>query len=750
MIKINASIDKVLFENESNGFCVIKVTPTDIVSEQLLIDKTGKKSIIVTGVFYSPTEGAFLRCEGALRPNPKYNGDLNLVANAISLSRLNNQNFTSDFLRSGIIRNLKSLSAEKIIKKFGKDSLSVMSSNPLAINKEADIAKDELLASITDLQKLNRINAPDTFNFLRSVHLNVEQSLGVMTTFGSKSKQIIIENPYEIMSIQSIGFMTVDNMALTMGMSEHHPCRLSHAISHSMNYFKSVGNIGVNMSSVVTMAQKLLKIDRAYIEDFIENRIDRKTLFVMGDDKHRFVVDSDLYEKEVDCANQIKRLITSPFQSRHRPIRLDESFLKTNQLLAIKKAIYAKVSIVTGGPGYGKTTVAKSITKTLRESSNDSGKIILAAPTGKAASRLSESTGEPAVTIHSLLGFDEEQGFGDETKTLDVDTLLIDEVSMLDVVTFHKTLKSLPSHARLILIGDDDQLSSVDVGNVLHDLINSGVVQVTKLNEVVRRDKDSAINMASDAVNKGIMPDLNGDKEFRFIEAETDTEVLEKCMGLIAHDLPRVHNIPHSNILVLSPKWAGVDGVDNFNTRIREVANPLGNGNFSVSKYGKTFQVNDVVMQLKNNKDLDISNGDTGVIKFISLSRDDQHAIVEFNGENKRMTISELFSMKLAYALTIHKSQGSEADAVIIPLSKNHENMLSRELLYTGITRGKKIVYVVGSKDVLSKAINNLAKNNRKTFLKEHLKMVLPQLPKTLNYTKKPEVKKRESLEPSM
>ena len=750
MIKVNATIERVLYENDANGYCVIKATATDPETEQIFINKTGSSSVVMTGVFYSPRVGTFLSCEGDFKVNPKYPEQLGFAAKTISLSRLNNQNYIKDFFMSGILKKLKKSSAEKIFEVFGNEAPNVLINNPVLIHRDAGVAKDELLATINEWQKLSRFSAFDTFNFLRSLHLNSEQCLGIISTFGSKSKQIIIENPYEIMSIQSVGFATVDSMALTMGMGSTHICRLSHAVSHSMNYFKSLGNIGVNLNSVITMSQKLLKIDRSELEYFIENRIDRKTLFIMNTDNKRFLVDSSLFEIEVDCANHVKRIATSPFQGRHRPIRLDDSYLKKNQLLAIKKALYSKISIVTGGPGYGKTTVAESIIKTLRESSNDSGKIILAAPTGKAASRLSESTKENAVTIHSLLGFDEESGFGSrETKVLDIDTLLIDEVSMLDIVTFHETLKALPSHARLILIGDDDQLSSVDVGNVLNDLISSGVVQVTKLDEVVRRDKNSAINMASDCVNKGIMPDLNGQNEFRFIEAETDVDVLNKCMDLVTYDLPLVHGITASNTLVLSPKWGGVDGVDNFNSKIREVANPSTNGNFSVSKYGKTFRVNDLVMQLKNNKDLDVSNGDTGVIKSISLGKDDPHATIDFNGKVKKLTIPELFSMKLSYALTIHKSQGSEADAVIIPLSKNHENMLSRELLYTGITRGKKVVYVVGSKEVLNKAINNLAKNNRKTFLKEHLEQIMPQIPSEENIMRRRRELKS-SIEPTL
>jgi exodeoxyribonuclease V alpha subunit len=543
------------------------------------------------------------------------------------------------------------------------------------------------------------------------------------------------------MSNQSIGFATADGVALSMGMDNLHYCRMGNAIGYCMNYFKSIGNIGINLNSVLTMSQKLIKVEREKISDFIETRVDRKTMFLMNDDNNfRFLVDSSLYETELSCAEQIKRIMTAPFQGRHKPLRLDDSFLKQKQLQSIKTALYSKMSIVTGGPGYGKTTVAKSIIESLKQSSNDSGKIVLAAPTGKAAGRLSESTGMEAQTIHSLLGYDESSGFsGKERKILDLDTLLIDEMSMVDLVTFHETLLSLPSHARLILVGDDDQLSSVDVGNVLNDLIRSGVVPKTKLDEVVRRDKDSEINLAADCINNGIMPNLDGNADFIFIEADTDVDVYNECMNLITTTLPLTHGISHRNTLLLSPKWAGIDGVDNFNSKIRDVVNPGSTGKFSVNKYGKTFRVDDVVMQTKNNRDLDISNGDTGVISFISLEKGNSHAVVDFDGKKKKLSINELFSMKLAYALTIHKSQGSEAEAVIIPLSKNHENMLSRELLYTGVTRGKKMVYIVGSKDVLEKSIRNLEKKNRKTFLMSHLQKILPQLPKEMDMRRRNE-----------
>lgn len=428
------------------------------------------------------------------------------------------------------------------------------------------------------------------------------------------------------------------------------------------------------------------------------------------------------YYSETGTANKLIKLANRPGKNLEGSTDITKIEERLNikydklQADAIKQAAMSKVLVLTGGPGTGKTTVTKGIIAMYQEHGL---KILLAAPTGRAAKRMTEATGIEAKTIHRLLECKPPEGYQKNNENpLEGDVLIVDECSMIDIVLMNSLLKALPEDMRLVLAGDINQLPSVGAGNVLRDIIDSGKFPVIELKKIFRQAQSSRIIMNSHRINAGEMPDISNGKnsDFFFIQKETPGQAAEEIVNLVKYNLPNYYKIPPSQIQVLSPLQRGAAGAANLNIILQEALNPGGPG---IRHGGYIFRTNDKVMQIKNNYDKEVFNGDTGIIEKTSL--EDRTLIINFDGRHIEYDASELDELVLAYATTIHKSQGSEYPVVVMPVLMEHYIMLQRNLVYTGITRAKKILVIVGTRKALEYSVNNMQVTKRNTMLKERL-----------------------------
>lgn len=707
MIKIRCVIDSVIYQNPKNGYSVLKA-----------IVKGYNAPVTLVGNISEVCAGSVLLAEGNWKVDKRYGSEF--VAESWEEVMPATVYGIEKYLGSGFIKGIGSIYAKRIVAKFGLDTINIMDEDIEKLKEVDGIGKKRLNLIKDSWQKQRGIK--NVMLFLQSHGVSTAYAAKIYRTYGKEAIEKVSANPYCLADdIWGIGFRTADSIAKRMGYANDDVRRCRSGILYTLSQLSNEGHIYASQEQLVSVAAKLLETKEEPIHSLISQMVRNEDIVVDGESIYL----PSFYYAEVGTANRLRKLMENSHTVQETTINMDAISLKTGveydtvQADAIKKAATSKVMVLTGGPGTGKTTTTEGIIAALKSLGLD---ILLAAPTGRAAKRMSEATGGmEAKTIHRMLEYKPDEGYQrNEDNMLEGDVLIVDESSMVDIMLIYSLLKAVPLHMRLILVGDIDQLPSVGAGNVLRDIIESGKVPVVRLTRIFRQAQNSRIVMNAHKINQGIFPDISNGQhtDFFFIQSEDPEQAAANIVNLVKNRLPKAYNEPVNHIQVLAPMQRGVTGVVNLNVALQQALNPDG---MNISRNGYTFRERDRVMQTKNNYDKDVFNGDIGLVAKIDL--EEQTLSVDYDGKLVEYEVSELDEIVLAYAITIHKSQGSEYPIVIIPILMTHCIMLQRNLIYTGITRSKKVCVLVGTPKALAYAINNITVNKRNSKLKERLSL---------------------------
>ncbi len=668
----------------------------------------------IVGALPTLQPGETIRCVGDWKHHPQYGRQFEVQS--FESQEPSDLIGIQKYLESGMIKGIGPAYAGRIVQQFGIDTLRVIDEEPSRLSEVPGIGRKriEMIESCWHEQKAIR----QVMIFLQAHGISPGFAQKIYKTYGDQSVEKVKQDPYILAKdIRGIGFKFADQIAIKMGIPAHSLTRIRAGIEFVLWELSNDGHTCFPKEDLEIQAAAMLQVDELEVRDGIKRSLEEGDII----EDEGFIGLKPFFLAERGISLQLKRLTEAP--ANLRSIHIEKALTWVEEKLKIafaeeqKKAIAAavqeKVHIITGGPGTGKSTITRAI---LRISEKLTDQILLAAPTGRAAKRMTEITGKKASTIHSLLEMDFQSGGfkRNQDNPLKCDLLIIDEASMIDTFLLFQLLKATPTSTRVILIGDVDQLPSVGAGNVLKDMIDSGRVGVTRLTQIFRQAAHSKIVTNAHLINQGEFPELSGNSDFKFREEETPEKILEAIVELITEKLPRFHRF--DDIQVLSPMKRGLIGTENLNVILQKVLNP---SITPLSRMGRTFHVGDKVMQIRNDYEKLVFNGDVGRILTIDLSG--QILSVAFDDRKVEYQFSEMDDLVLAYAVSIHKYQGSECPCVIIPIHMSHFKMLHRNLLYTGITRGKRLVILVGTKQAIGLAVRNDDVKKRFTRLKEQL-----------------------------
>ena len=707
MIKLRCVIEHITYLNEKNGWSVMKVKV-----------KGYDNLVTLTGSLLDVPVGSVLLVDGDWRVDPKYGQQF--VAQSWTEVMPATLYGIEKYLGSGLVKGIGPAYAKAIVSRFGLETIDVI---------ENDI---ERLLEVPRLGKKRMEKIRDSWEKQKDIKevMVFLQGHGVSTAFAAKiyrkyEKEAIAkvkENPYQLADdIWGIGFKTADSIASKMGYKKNDPRRCRSGILYALNELAEEGHVYAELEQLVEAATKLLEAEETPVRQILASMMEAKDVISDND----VIYLPPFYHAESGSAKRLQSLLsdTSLFNSDIAADPEAEYGAKSGGIIydevqqaAIQKALNSKVMVLTGGPGTGKTTTTQGIIAAFKARHMS---ILLAAPTGRAAKRITEATGMEAKTIHRLLEYNPMDGYKrNDENPLEGDALIVDECSMIDILLFYNLMKAIPSNMRLILVGDIDQLPSVGAGNVLRDIIDSQQIPVVRLTRIFRQAQSSRIVMNAHAINAGQFPNIkNGlDTDFFFINQEDADEMVKLIIGLVRDRLPKKYGYPSKEIQVLTPMQRGTVGAGNLNIELQNALNPTGP---SLARGGYTFRQGDKVMQIRNNYDKNVFNGDIGYITTVDT--DERTLTVTFDSRFVEYDITELDEIVLAYAVTIHKSQGSEFPVVVMPVTMKHFVMLQRNLIYTGITRAKKICVLVGTTKALAYAIKQNTVSKRNTKLKERL-----------------------------
>ncbi|MDY0040260.1 MAG: ATP-dependent RecD-like DNA helicase [Desulforhabdus sp.] len=719
---IKGQIERITYSNEENGYGVLKIRIA------------GRKDLITAvGNFLAVTPGEVLSMQGTWSVHTRF-GEQFKVDHYETVKPATAEGIQK-YLGSGLIKGIGPVMAGRIVGRFGEQTFEIIDNAVERLREVGGIGqyRIEQIKKAWEEQKDIR----ELMVFLRAQGVSTAYATRIFKHYGKSSLTVLQENPYRLaMDVSGIGFLSADKIARNLGFPADSLFRAEAGILYVLHQAAEEGHVCIPHNLLLERAGNLLEIPLAKAEEalttmvqsdrLVTERLPKELSATLGYDDAVYLRGYYLAEKQV--AQRLLRL--KAFQQA--PKRLDPEKamawlqerlpfrLAPLQEQAVKQALSDKVIVITGGPGTGKTTLIRAILTVYRQLS---ARACLAAPTGRAAKRLSEATRHPASTIHRLLEFSPQFGGfqRNESRPLTADLIVIDETSMLDILLMHYLLKAIADHATLVLVGDADQLPSVGPGNVLHDIIESGIVPVVRLTEIFRQAQQSRIIVNAHLVRQGRFPLIRQEpdrlQDFYFIEKETPEEALPILLRLCADRIPtRFGFDPMEDIQILSPMHRGAVGTQQLNRALQDVLNPQGQ---SVERSGQVFRLSDRVMQIRNNYDKDVFNGDLG--RIVELDMEAQVMKVEMDGRLVPYDFSELDELILAYAISVHKAQGSEYQAVVLPLLTHHYVMLQRNLLYTAITRARKLVVIVGSKKALAMAVRNNRMQHRFTLLSERL-----------------------------
>ena len=631
------------------------------------------------------------------------------------------------YLGSGMVKGIGPHFARRLVRAFGEQVFDIIEANPERLMELDGIGKKrrEKITSAWSEQKVIR----EIMVFLQSHGVGTARAVRIYKTYGDQSVAKVQENPYRLaLDIHGIGFKTADNLAMQLGIDRVSLIRAEAGVRHVLQESSGAGHCARAFDELVAEAAQLLDIPEATIKEAIACEIDQQRLTPEVINGIPCLFLTPLYRAEVGVANHVNRLLqgSSPWAAIDVAVAIpwveqkNSLQLSDSQKTAITMAVQKKLCIITGGPGVGKTTVVNSILKIIGTRRVE---VTLCAPTGRAAKRLSESTGQEATTIHRLLDFDPStfDFKRNADNPLSTDLLVVDECSMVDIVLMNQLLRAVPDSASVLLVGDVDQLPSVGPGSVLSDLISSTTVPVARLTEIFRQAASSQIITGSHAINRGLAPAVSKKGEqtdFFYLTAEEPEALFTKLMQIVTRRLPEKFGFdPVNDIQVLAPMNRGGLGARSLNVALQEALNP--HAHPRVTRYGWTYAPGDKVIQTVNNYDKDVFNGDIGRVKAIDI--EEGELLIEFDGRDVCYVLNELDEIALAYAITIHKSQGSEYPCVVIPMAMQHYTLLERNLLYTGVTRGKQMVVLVGQAKAVGMAARTRKSNRRLTNLQTRL-----------------------------
>ena len=720
--KLSGIIERITFHNLDNGYVVLKV---HVEKRRDLVTVVGHLSSVVAGE-YIEAEGDWI--------NDKEHGQ-QFKAELLRTTPPHTLAGITKYLGSGLIRGIGPAYAKRIVEIFGERTLEVIDKTPTHLSEVKGIGPQRLQRIRQSWEEQRGVRA--VMVFLQSYGIGTARAVRIYKTYGDEATEKIKSNPYRLTTdIWGIGFKTADDLAMRLGLPKDSPLRARAAVRFILQEFSTKGHVGYPEIGILDRTVELTTIGPDIIRGAIETGRQEDEFIrdqppvpfePFGEEPWLFL--KPLFLSELGTARALRGLCEGghPLPA----IDVDAALVWIEQKMkielaptqreAIRAATKEKVLVITGGPGVGKTTIVRGILEIFNAKKL---RVALAAPTGRAAKRLSESTGREAKTIHRLLEFDPHLGGfkKDRENPLDVDLLVIDEASMVDITLMNQLLRAVPAWCCLVLVGDVDQLPSVGPGAVLGDIIASEVVKVVRLTEIFRQAGQSWIVRAAHAVNSGEEPESapssNGD--FFFIEAETPEAILERIINLVRERIPARFGLDSlRDVQILSPMNLSELGVRNLNQRLQEILNPPSAKSLEVARFGLTFRTGDKVLQTVNNYQREVYNGDIG--RILSIDETDRELAVDYDGKIVPYEFGELDEITLAYCTTIHKSQGSEYPAVIVPLHTQHFVMLQRNLLYTAITRGKKLVVVVGSRKALRIAVQRQDTNRRFSLLRWRL-----------------------------
>jgi exodeoxyribonuclease V alpha subunit len=709
-------VERVTYQNAENGFCVIRVKAR---GHRDLVTVVGHAAVI--------SAGEWITVSGDWT-NDRTHGQ-QFEARFLKTSAPTSLEGIEKYLASGMIRGIGPVYAKKLLQAFGEKVFDVIETEPDRLRQVDGIGpvRANRIATAWAEQKIVR----EIMVFLHSHGVGSARAVRIYKTYGADAVQVMSENPYRLArDIRGIGFKTADAIAMKLGIDRTAMIRVRAGISYALTEAMDDGHCGLPVAELTPLAEKLLDVPRALVRTALDLELADGTVIAdrLADNDCVFL--AGLHRAERAIADRLQALnrgkLPWPWIDPEKAIPWIEQrtglTLADSQKAAVATALASKVLVVTGGPGVGKTTIVNAI---LRILSAKGVKLLLCAPTGRAAKRMNEAAGMEAKTIHRLLEVDPKGGGfrRDDANPLDCDLLVVDETSMVDVLLMNALVKAIPDKAALLIVGDVDQLPSVGPGQVLADLIASGVIPVVRLTEVFRQAAESRIIVNAHCINQGAIPDLRKPEaasDFYFVEAADPEAAVPLIIELVKTRIPRRFGLdPIRDIQVLCPMNRGGVGARSLNIELQAALNPAGER--KVERFGWTFAPGDKVMQVENDYDKEVYNGDIGYVK--DVDPDEGELTASFDGRSVVYGFGELDTLVPAYAATNHKSQGSEYPAVVIPVMTQHYTMLQRNLLYTGVTRGKRLVVLVGQKKAVAIAVRSVAGRRRWSKLCDWLRL---------------------------
>ena len=707
-------VERVTFHNAENGFCVLRIKAR---GHRDLITVIGHAAIISAGEWVTAS-GDWV--------NDHTHGQ-QFKARFMRTSVPTSIDGIEKYLGSGMIRGIGPVYAKKMVKAFGEKVFDIIEAEPDRLREVTGIGAVRA-KRITDAWAEQKI-VREIMVFLHSHGVGTARSVRIFKTYGSDAVQVMTENPYRLArDIRGIGFKTADAIAMKLGIEKTAIIRIRAGISYALTEALDDGHCGLPAEELGPLAVELLEVSKELVQTALDLELAEGTVIAATVGETACVFLAGLYRAEKVIAERLTRMANGtlpwPFIDPVKALPWVEQktglSMAESQIAAIRLSLLSKVLVITGGPGVGKTTIVNSILRILAAKGVN---LLLCAPTGRAAKRMTEATGFEAKTIHRLLEVDPKGGGfkRNADNPLDCGLLVIDETSMVDIMLMQALMKAVPDNAALLIVGDIDQLPSVGPGQVLADVISSGAVPVVRLTEVFRQAAQSRIISSAHRINQGSMPDLakpEGDSDFYFVHADDPETAVRRIVELVKTRIPARFGLdPIRDIQVLCPMNRGGIGARSLNIELQRALNPAGDR--KVERFGWTFAPGDKVMQIENDYDKEVYNGDIGYVD--DVDPDAGELIASFDGRAVTYGFGELDTLVPAYAATIHKSQGSEYPAVVIPVLTQHYAMLQRNLLYTGVTRGKRLVVLVGQKKAVAIAVKNVSGRRRWSKLNEWL-----------------------------
>jgi exodeoxyribonuclease V alpha subunit len=710
-------VERVTYQSAENGFCVVRVK---VRGHRELVTLVGHAAPISAGEWITAS-GSWV--------NDRTHGQ-QFKARFLKTSMPTSVDGIEKYLASGMIRGIGPVYAKKLLNAFSDKVFDIIEAEPDRLREVDGIGPKRagrIVAAWAEQKVVREIMV-----FLHSHDVGTARAVRIYKTYGADAVQVMSENPYRLArDIRGIGFKTADAIAMKLGVDKTALVRVRAGISYALTEAMDEGHCGLPSDELMPLAAQLLEVPQDLIRTALDLELADGTVTAsrVGDKPCVFL--AGLYRAERNIADRLLQLrngkLPWPWIDPDKAIPWIEQrsglVLAESQRSAVTLALTSKVLVITGGPGVGKTTLVNAI---LRILSAKRAKLLLCAPTGRAAKRMTEATGFEAKTIHRLLEVDPKTGGfrrGDDNP-LDCDFLVLDEASMVDVMLMHALMKAVPDKAALLIVGDIDQLPSVGPGQVLADIISSGALPVVRLTEVFRQAAQSRIISSAHRINQGFIPDLSSpgsESDFYFVQADDPETAVVRIIELVKTRIPKRFGLdPVRDIQVLCPMNRGGVGARSLNIELQAALNPAGER--KVERFGWTFARGDKVMQIENDYAKEVYNGDIGYIEDVDL--DDGELTISFDGRSVTYGFGELDTLVPAYAATIHKSQGSEYPAVVVPVMTQHYAMLQRNLLYTGVTRGKKLVVLVGQKKAVAIAVRNVSGRRRWAKLNEWLRAI--------------------------